>query len=184
MAYLVVACQVLTALTFLVAAVGKLRSRAGYAAFVAELGSWPLVPAGARSAVARTVSTAEAAVPLLIAVPATRRAGAAVAVLLLAAFLTAMVLLRRRGATARCACFGRRPATLAARHLVRTAVLLGAAATALPGQGAGAPAGPGGALIAAGFGAIGALVAVTLDDIAEVLGRPAPAPGASPIPRS
>ncbi|MGW1185244.1 MauE/DoxX family redox-associated membrane protein [Streptomyces drozdowiczii] len=183
MTYLVVACQVLTALTFLAAAVGKLRTRAGYAAFVAELGSWPLVPAGLRPAVARAVSAAEAAVPLLLAVPATRRAGAAVAVLLLAAFLTAMVVLRTRGADARCTCFGRRPATLAARHLVRTAVLLGAAVTALPGQGTGGPAALGGALIAAGFGALGALVAVTLDDVAEAV-APTPAPGTTPIPRS
>lgn len=183
MAYLVVACQVLTALTFLAAAAGKLRSRAGYARFVAELGAWPLVPAGLRPAVARAVSTAEAAVPVLLALPATRRAGSAVAVLLLAAFLTAMVLLRIRGDTARCTCFGRRPATLTARHLVRTAALLGAAVTALLGQEAGGPTALGGALIAAGFGALGALVAVTLDDIAEAV-APAPAPGTTPIPRS
>ncbi|MER5275102.1 MauE/DoxX family redox-associated membrane protein [Streptomyces sp. NPDC002809] len=170
MPYLVVACQVLSALTFLAAAAGKLRSRAAYAGFVAELDAWPLVPAGLRPAVARAVCAAEAAVPVLLAVPVTRRAGSALAALLLTAFLTAMILLRIRGTAARCTCFGRKPATLGARHRVRTTVLLGAAGAALLGQGVGGPATVGGGLIAAGFGALGALVAVTLDDIADTLG--------------
>ncbi|MEV0489540.1 MauE/DoxX family redox-associated membrane protein [Streptomyces atratus] len=183
MAYFVLACQVLTALVFLTAAAGKLRSRAVYAGFVAELGNWPLVPAGLRPAVARAVSVAEAAVPVLIAVPVTRRAGAALAALLLAAFLAAMILMRARGTVARCTCFGRNPATLGTRHLVRTAVLFGAAVSALPGQGADGPATVGGGLIAAGFGALGALVAVTLDDIAEAAG-PATPRGVTHTPRS
>ncbi|MET9677783.1 MauE/DoxX family redox-associated membrane protein [Streptomyces sp. NPDC006482] len=183
MAYPVLACQVLTALVFLTAAVGKLRSRAVYAGFVTELGDWPLVPAGLRPVIARVVSSTEAAVPVLIAVPVTRRAGAGLAALLLTAFLTAMILLRARSATARCTCFGRRPAALGTRHLVRTAVLLGAAVCAFPWQGEPAPATVGAGLLAAGFGGLGALVAVTLDDIAEAVG-PATPRGTTHTPRS
>ncbi|MFE9820352.1 MauE/DoxX family redox-associated membrane protein [Streptomyces sp. NPDC005773] len=183
MPYVVVACQVLTALTFLAAAVGKLRSRAAYAGFVAELDAWPLVPAGLRPAAARAVCVAEASVPVLLAVPVTRTAGAGLSALLLAAFLTAMILLRIRGTAARCTCFGRTPATLGARHLVRTTLLLGGASAAWLGQGVDEPATVGGVLIAAGFGALGALVAVTLDDIADTV-RQVPAHGVTHTSRS
>ncbi|MFI9152413.1 MauE/DoxX family redox-associated membrane protein [Streptomyces sp. NPDC053367] len=164
MVYAVLACRALVALVFLASAVGKLRGRAAFAAFVAETRQWRLVPKRALVPAAGTVVVAEAAVPVLVAVPSATRAGVLLAGALLALFTAAIVVTRARGTAARCACFGRIATPLGRRHVLRNALLLAAVAVAmtpLP-EAAGAPT----ALVAVGAGALGALLITTLDEIA------------------
>ncbi|MGW6393549.1 MauE/DoxX family redox-associated membrane protein [Streptomyces sp. NPDC055103] len=162
--YVVMACRVLLALVFLVSAAGKLRGRRAFGGFVAETRAWRLLPSGAVTAVAAGVAVAEAAVPVLLAVPATARAGASAAGLLVAVFTAGVVVTRRRGTAARCACFGRASAPLGRRHVVRNVLLLGAAAVALVPVREPVAAAP--LLVAVGAGALGALLVTTLDEIA------------------
>jgi hypothetical protein len=66
----------------------------------------------------------EVAVAVLLAVPATARAGLVLAVVLLSAFTVAIAAALRRGETASCNCFGRSTTPMGVRHLVRNALLL------------------------------------------------------------
>ncbi|MEU0403445.1 MauE/DoxX family redox-associated membrane protein [Streptomyces sp. NPDC006197] len=68
----------------------------------------------------------------VLVVPATARTGASVAGLLVAVFTAGIVLARRRGTAARCACFGRTPMPLGRRHVVRNVLLLGDAVALQP----------------------------------------------------
>ncbi|MFJ4498802.1 MauE/DoxX family redox-associated membrane protein [Streptomyces sp. NPDC088864] len=176
MVYVVVACRALLALVFLVSAVGKLRGRGAFGAFVAEIRAWRLVPARSVPVVAGGVVVAEAAVPVLSVVPVSAPFGPLVAGFLVAVFTLGIALTRRRGVSARCACFGRTATPLGRRHLVRNVLLLGAVGVALapvtePGT---APA----VLVAVGSGALGALLITTMDEITALF---APLPDA---PRS
>ncbi|MEV5443083.1 MauE/DoxX family redox-associated membrane protein [Streptomyces sp. NPDC052644] len=174
--YVVVACRALLALVFLVSAAGKLRGRRAFGGFVAEVRAWRLVPAWSVTVVAGGVAVAEAAVPVLLVVPAAVPFGLLVAGSLVAVFTLGIVITRRRGLSARCSCFGRAAAPLGRRHVVRNVFLLGAVGAALaPVTDRGtAPA----VLVAIGAGALGALVVTTLDEITDLF---APLPDA---PRS
>ncbi|MER6479013.1 MauE/DoxX family redox-associated membrane protein [Streptomyces filamentosus] len=164
MVHVVVACRALLVLVFLVSAAGKLRGRGAFDGFVAEVRAWRLVPAGTARGVAVGVAGVEAALPVLLVVPVTARPGLAVAGLLLVALTAGVVVTRRRGTVARCACFGRTATVLGRRHVVRNVLLVGAVAVAsLPAAG---PVGAAALTVAIGAGALGALLVTTLDDIA------------------
>ncbi|MGX7824648.1 MauE/DoxX family redox-associated membrane protein [Actinokineospora sp. 24-640] len=144
MAYLVFAARCLLVLVFAASAVGKLRGRAAFAAFVQATAA--LAPlAGRYSApLAGAVVAAEVGIVVLLAVPATAAVGLAAALVLLSAFTAAIALALRRGSSAPCRCFGGsggdRP--VGTSDLARNAVLALAAVTGLAGPvGAGDPLG-------------------------------------------
>lgn len=162
-----VVCRALVGAVFVAAAAGKLRGRAAFAAFVADLTA--MVPLAARPArgVAVVVVAAEAAVGPLLVAPATVPAGAGLAVLLLLAFSVAIASVLRRGAAVRCPCFGAARSPLGARHLVRNTVLLAAAVLSVPAAGAHEAAG---VAVSVAAGLVGATVIIRLDDLADLFG--------------
>ncbi|MEV6208888.1 MauE/DoxX family redox-associated membrane protein [Kitasatospora sp. NPDC051914] len=171
MYYAAVACRVLLALVFAASAVSKARSRSAFSAFEAALRAMRLVPSGHLRRTARLVVAAEAALPVLLAVPATVTAGLLLATALLAGFTASIAVTLRRGAVVPCPCFGAAAAPLGIRHLVRNTLLAAAALTALAA--AHRPPPDGGAqaaalLLAVGAGALAATAAATLDDLAAL----------------
>ncbi|MER6809268.1 MauE/DoxX family redox-associated membrane protein [Spirillospora sp. NPDC000708] len=168
----VTAVRVLLALVFVASAAGKLRGRGAYARFTAataRLVPRPVAATGTRW-IAAAVVGAEAAVVVLLVLPATAAAGFALAAVLLAAFTAAIVRALARGDRAPCACFGDADTPLGPRQVVRN---LSLATAALAGLGATLSGGshlPGatGALFAVAAGCFAALLVLAADDIIEL----------------
>jgi len=119
--------RVLLAVVFLSAVVGKVRSRQGFAEFrdsVAAIAPrW--LPIGA---VSGGVVVGEAATVALLAAPATRLAGYALAAVLLAAFCVGIARVVHNRQTVRCQCFGAGGGALGREHLIRNGLLIAVAA--------------------------------------------------------
>ena len=182
MAYLVVGCQCLVGLVFLVAAASKLHSRAAFGGFGESLRQLPLVPKTLAVPAAVGVVVAEAVVPLLLVAPAAgfAAAGFAVALGLLSAFTATTVIALRRGARPPCRCFGMSEIPLGARHVVRNCALAAVAGVGLAGalQGGQRAVDPAGVAVAAVAGIVLAVLAVVFHDLVELFGpRAAAAPG-------
>ncbi|WP_410821479.1 MauE/DoxX family redox-associated membrane protein [Micromonospora sp. 050-3] len=158
--------RLLLALVFLAAVIGKLRTRAGYAAFVASVGQFG-VPARWTAPAARVAVAAEASVVVLLAVSRTVPAGLVLAVGLLGVLTAAMVGALRRGARPACRCFGAADAPIGARHVGRNLALVTVALLGLLGgaAAAGPPLSASAALVAVGVAVPLAAVVVRLDDL-------------------
>jgi uncharacterized membrane protein YphA (DoxX/SURF4 family) len=163
--YVIVACRCAVGLVFVVAVAGKVRGRGTLDAFAGSVRA--LMPAVRRHRpLAYAVVAAEAAVPVLVAIPGTARAGAGWAAAVLLAFTAAIVAALRRGRGVPCHCFGDSTVPLGRRHVLRNVLLLAAAAgAALPVPAAGHPAGTALALFAGGCAA---LVITRFDEITEL----------------
>jgi ABC-type microcin C transport system permease subunit YejB len=163
--YVIVACRCAVGLVFLVAVAGKVRGRSTFDAFAGSVRA--LLPmARYHRQLASAVVAAEAAVPVLLALPTTARAGAAWAAVVLLAFTAAVVAALRRGPGVPCRCFGASTVPLGRRHVVRNALLLAAVAgAAFPVPTAGHPAGTALALFAGGCAA---LVITRFDEITDL----------------
>jgi methylamine utilization protein MauE len=176
MALVGVGCTALVAVVFGFAAVGKLRDRAAWAAFVATTGA--MLPTRlAPRPVAVVVAGAEAATAVLaVAALVTRAAGVALAALglaavLLAAFLTGIAGVLRSGRAVRCRCFGSSGAEFGRNHLVRNGILLLIVACGLGTTGH--PPLDGAVLVAAATGAVCGLLAAYWDELAFLFSAPA-----------
>jgi hypothetical protein len=166
MGYAVLAGRWLTGLVFFVAALSKVRGFDGFRRSVAALAP-PLATWSA--GVAGLVAAAELLVVALIALPGTAAGGLAAALALDAGFIVVTVSALRRGVQEPCRCFGAAQQALGPRDVVRDAVLGVVTAPALVGAAAGTPArSPAGWLVAAVAGAVGALLVVRFDDLAEL----------------
>ncbi|MGK5556157.1 MauE/DoxX family redox-associated membrane protein [Actinomadura kijaniata] len=164
MQYLPAGCACLIGLVFAVSAFTKLRDRAGFVRSVPDLA--PALPARLLGPLAHSVIVLEAAVPVLLAVPATRTLGFGVALVLLTAFTVAIAGALRRGRRAPCRCFGASAAPLGPRHLARNGVLLTAAATGAvtPGDATSTA----GLAVAAAAGLVTGLLIVSFDDLVDL----------------
>ncbi|NXY96427.1 methylamine utilization protein MauE [Streptomyces sp. BR123] len=178
MEYLVAGARGLLGLVFLVSVVGKVAGRHAFTAFAESVRSFGMLPPGLVRPAARTVTAGEAAVCVLMTVPArgATAAGFALAAVLLAAFTAAIAAAVRRGATAPCRCFGPSTTPLGTPHLVRNLALCavavsGAGALAVP---VAAGARPGGAVVAGAAGLIAGIVVTQLDHLMALF-RPLPA---------
>src|SRR5262245_30066038 len=149
LSYVVVGCQAVVAITFVAAAVGKLRDRTEFRrTLTAALG----LPWSRTGAPAIAVAVAEAVTALaVVALPAV---GLALAALLLVAFTAVLVSMIRRQVRVPCRCFGASNRPPGAVHLVRNAILFAVAATgtALAVTGSGPRAELPAAALAAGVG--------------------------------
>jgi uncharacterized membrane protein YphA (DoxX/SURF4 family) len=161
MAHVAVAARVLVGLVLVVSAAGKLRDHAG---FTASIHDFRLVPRASVPLVAAAVAGTEAAVPVLLVIPVTARAGAVLAAALFAGLTAAVWSAVRRGTGAVCRCFGARHEPLGRPHVVRNITLLGCALAALGGG----PVASAGVAVAVGAGAAGALVLLRLEDLVDL----------------
>ncbi|WP_328989057.1 hypothetical protein OG394_22790 [Kribbella sp. NBC_01245] len=166
--YALICCQFVFGLVFAVSLASKVRSRAAYAAFVAAVpGLAPGIPV---RLAAPAVIAGEAAVVVLVVIPATAVVGFALAVALLLSFTVAIVAAIRRRQKVTCQCFGSSSSPVGPPHVARNAVLLLIALTGLaagldPGQ-----AMPGlGVLVSAVLtGAVAAGAVLLTDEIADL----------------
>ena len=168
--------RVLLAVTLAVAGLGKLRSRAAFAAFAATLQDL-----GGRSqpgwrAAAAALPCAELGSAALLAVPPAAIWGYAAALVLLAAMTAAAAAAVKRGSRLRCRCFGRAEEPIGASTLTRNGVLVaaGLAGLAAAFASAGRSGPPAAEVVGAGAGLLGAAVIVYWADLGYLLhGRPA-----------
>jgi hypothetical protein len=175
--YLALTCRCLLGVVFLAAVATKVRGAAAFGRFAHSLVPFAAVGYRWRRPVAAGVVVAEAAVPVLLAVPAWTLAGFGWAVLVLAAFTAAIVRSLRRGIRAPCHCFGPSARPLGSGHVTRNAALglaglVGAVATlagaaATPGAAPTGP-GPGAVLAAAALGLALAVPVLWLDDVVDL----------------
>ncbi|HEU5475342.1 MAG TPA: MauE/DoxX family redox-associated membrane protein [Actinophytocola sp.] len=176
-------CAVALGGVFLVSAWGKL-GRTRLRVFAATAGPLSLLPRGWRGWAAAAVATAELGVVTALGAGAAFAAsglppGRAVLLLgflgvatLLVVFTVAIGLLVARGVRATCRCFGAHDTPLGPAHIVRNLILLAFAVT-----GALAPAGAltiPGAGLAAGCGALAAILVVRFDDLLALFRATAP----------
>ncbi|MGK5739799.1 MauE/DoxX family redox-associated membrane protein [Micromonospora sp. URMC 103] len=176
------AARLLLALVFLAAVIGKLRTRAGFTAFAGAVGQFG-VPSRWAAPVARLAVATEAAVVVLLALPATVPAGLLLAAGLLGVLTAAIVGALRRGARPACRCFGAADAPVGPRHVARNLALTVVALLGLLGWAvSGPPPGPAAALLAAGLAVPLAAVVVRLDDLVALF-APAPSRASRPAGR-
>lgn len=174
MVYAALICRTVIGLVFAVSAFSKLRNGTAYREFASWLASVP-VPLARNRFLPPVLAGAEAAIVVLVAVPATAVAGLVLAVLTLAALTAGTTVAVRRGARVTCQCFGSSQTVLGAHHVLRNGFLLVLAVVGLAVVGAfsaGAvaprPAGIGLSLWAA---VALATFVVFLDDVVFLVGR-------------
>ncbi|MEV6560500.1 MauE/DoxX family redox-associated membrane protein [Nocardia sp. NPDC051756] len=171
MIYVVLSCRYLLAGVFLVALVGKLRSRATYLEFVAATGA--LLGVGDRAARRAALSTVAAEVIIvcaLIAEPAAR-VGLGLAALLLGCFTVALLSALRRGSTTPCRCFGASTTPIRVEHVLRSATLgvLALAGLLVDLTLATHHYAPAGVAVSVPAVAAGILLSTRLDDVVDLL---------------
>ncbi|GAB1646593.1 MauE/DoxX family redox-associated membrane protein [Krasilnikovia sp. MM14-A1259] len=132
-----IAVRCLITVVFLAAVVGKVATRAGFAAFVESVHALRLLPSPLVRPAALGTIAAEFAVLVLLWLPRFTVAGSMLATAMLTGLAVAIVLALRRGVRAPCRCFGASVIPLGPRHVVRNTVLAG---LALSGVVAGPPA--------------------------------------------
>ncbi|MET9419434.1 MULTISPECIES: MauE/DoxX family redox-associated membrane protein [unclassified Streptomyces] len=177
MTYLLLGCRALLLVVFLVAVAGKTRSRAAFAEFTSSVVALRLLSRRTSAAAAATVVVVELATTALLVVPATAVIGLALAVALLLAFSTGIVLALRRGdGTASCRCFGASATPLGRIHVVRNlalAVVGGAGlVTGVTASVSSWPPHPAGTVVTLAVALLGALLVIRLDDLAFLFTDP------------
>lgn len=182
MVYVTVGAMVLCGLVLLVSSASKLRSRADYAEFVASVPAFGIPARWTRLFAAVTV-VAEAVIAVLLLPGAALMVlgagrwlagGLVLAVGLFGVLTVAVWRVVARGSGAVCRCFGTARTPLAHRHVVRNALLslvamMGTLSIMDSTVPAAAPA-----AVAAAAGALGAVLVVRFDDLAELFAGPVP----------
>lgn len=174
--YLGFACRAALAVVFFTASLSKVRSRAAFEGFAASFAPLPII----RSLPPRWVGRAASAVPaaeaiavvLAVAVPSAKIA-CGYALLLLAAFSIAIVILLSRGERASCRCFGSTAVPLGWSHVVRNSLLAVPCVAGLVVPASAEPWSltslhPAGLTMALAGGGVLALFAVRFDDVVAV----------------
>ncbi|GAB1513088.1 MauE/DoxX family redox-associated membrane protein [Actinophytocola sp. KF-1] len=162
--------RALLVVVFAGAVAGKLRSVRAFAEFAGSVAVLAPRALPARP-VAVLVVAAEALTAALLLVPATRLAGYALSVLMLAAFAAGIARVVHTGQRVRCRCFGGGGGVLGPGHLARNALLVVAACgAAFDSTTVTAPR----ALVALTAGAVLGLVIVRWEDVTFLTRRSAP----------
>lgn len=172
MMYVAVGARYLLACVFLISFVGKVRGHARYAEYVTATGRLMPRPVLARvpaRVVAPAVVVAEAAIVILLAVPATVLPGLVLSCLLLAVFAGATAAALRRGDHAPCHCFGSSQRAVGVGHVVRNVLLALVAVAGMVAAAADArPLDAAQTTVVAGAAVVAAVLFVIADDIADV----------------
>ncbi|MFF3440577.1 MauE/DoxX family redox-associated membrane protein [Streptosporangium sp. NPDC002721] len=170
MSYVILGCRLVLLGIFLTSLVGKVRSRQAFREFVTATATLLAVAPGPARRFAALAVAAEAAIVVLIGVPATVPAGFALSAVTLGGFGYALVRALRQERAAPCRCFGPSATPVGRRHVIRNLVLIVAAATALGATAGGVPQAveiPG-AVITGVAALVCVVLIVRLDDIAEL----------------
>ncbi|MEQ4717007.1 MauE/DoxX family redox-associated membrane protein [Nonomuraea sp. B19D2] len=180
MGYVVVGCQLLIGLVFLVASVSKLRSGRAFAEFndvLLEVRA--LTPAWVRP-VALSLTLSELAVAALLIVPfitglpegarwhLAAGGGFAIAVALLIAFTAYIFTALRREVRASCRCFALSSAPLGVPHMVRNGLLAAAALTGLLAPRSPDALDPAGLVVTATVSVVLAVLVMVFDEIVSL----------------
>ena len=182
------ACRVLIGAVFTVSVVTKVRGRSAWRSFSSWLTGLPLPALQLRWAPAM-LTAAEAAVVVLVAIPATATAGLVAAAVLSLGLTLGLAAAVNRGARQPCHCFGLSSEPLSGQHVIRNALLLTLAVTGSAAAIAVGPGAPSAGQAESWLTAIGGLAAALLiifsGDVTALLKPPsARLPGAVQIPRS
>ncbi|MGP3934221.1 MauE/DoxX family redox-associated membrane protein [Nonomuraea sp. KM88] len=188
MQYVALGLRCAISLVFLVAVLGKLRSKNAFGRFAGSVPDvLPGLPSRVTVAVGAAVVAAEASVVVLLVAEGTAPAGLVLAGAVLLTFCAAIGRVIRTGARTPCRCFGATASPLGGRHLIRNLLLVLAAAAGVAAHREAPPDSlhPAGAVIALVAGAAAALAVVLLDDLADLFaGRPAGQTQGSRPPRT
>ncbi|KOT41660.1 hypothetical protein ADK41_09970 [Streptomyces caelestis] len=182
MQYVATGCELLLAVVFLTAVMGKTRNRSAFRAFVGSVRRLNLLSPSRARAAAVMATAAEAMVPALFAcalmpvgplrVQASwfHAAALSLSLALLLAFTAVIALALVNGTQAPCRCFGARGSVLGVRHVIRNLFLVFAAVGGLLGHMTAAESGADGpgVVLAAATGAVLASVFVLFDDLVEL----------------
>ncbi|MGN9919534.1 MauE/DoxX family redox-associated membrane protein [Micromonospora palomenae] len=171
MRYLELACRLLLAVVFILAAFSKISGAAAWLAFVRALHQMRQVPdAVLRPAAIATVAIeALVAVLLLVPVRAVGALGFALASCVLLVFTVVVGLAMRRGNRTPCRCFGASTSPLGLPHITRNLVLICTAALGLTGASAAGTLEVPYALLAGASGLIVGLLITALEDIVALI---------------
>lgn len=169
MTYLLIGCQWLVGVVFLLSFVSKVRGRDRLSAFTAA--ATDLAPRLPAKVVVPLVLVGEAVVAGTVVVPAMARIGFSVALGLLGVFTVSMASAIRKRRLVVCQCFGASAAHVGPAHLVRNAVLMlgaGGGLVAPLGVPSASTADVAGAVLAAVTGAVIAGITMLTDEMAEL----------------
>lgn len=172
MDYVILGCRLLLVGIFLTSLAGKVRSRQAFREFLTATATLlDVAPEPARR-LGMLAMAAEAAIVVLVIVPATVPFGFALSAVTLGGFAYALVRALKRGNAAPCHCFGASAAPVRKLHVVRNVVLIVLALMALVATFGGmshAVEIPG-VVITALAALVCVMLVVRLDDLAELFG--------------
>jgi hypothetical protein len=175
MQYAALTCSYTIALVFAVACVSKLYRASAFREYrEAVRGYLPLTGFAASGFVVTAIAVgaivAEAAVPVLIAVPRLAEAGLVLAIVLLIVFTGAMSRALRSGLRVACRCFGAASRPPSRSALARNGVLLVVAGAGVVAQWAGVPSVPaGGVALCLMTAVVVATLLIFFDDLVSVV---------------
>lgn len=154
MNYLEIGIRSLVGMVFLISFSSKIASRAAFAEFFASVRGMEAVPSTLIWPTAVATTAMEAAIVVLVAIPAysAQLTGLAISAGLLAAFNVVILKSIRRGTRTKCGCFGTSSAPLGYHHLIRNTGLIIASLVGLTFLSSGPIEDPGGSLVALAAG--------------------------------
>lgn len=174
MPYVTLACRLATGIVFVVAVIGKVRSRSAFREFVGTVHEMTSLAPPWNTAASAGVILVEASVVALMTAGQAAPFGFSLAGAVLLGFSSAIARAVRAGSRAPCRCFGSARAPLGARHLLRNAGLFGMAIVGLICE-LTSPAGGttlAGDAIALACAGVAALLVILFDDLADLLTAP------------
>ena len=173
MAVVEIALRTILALVFAIAFISKVRSASAFGDFASSLGDITWLPRQARAVTARLIPLLEAAVVVLLVVPATVVLGFGLGALLLAGFTVVTGAEVANGRRVRCRCFGAGTAPIGPAQIARNIVLLAESLAGLAIEPMSHGHATGAALVLAfGLAVLAAVALVRWDDLAYLVRTP------------
>lgn len=170
MAVVEIALRTILAVVFAIAFSSKVRSRSAFEEFAGSLGDIGWLSPLWRTAAARLIPFLEAAVVILLAIPATVAFGFAIGTLLLAVFTVVTGAEVANGRRVRCRCFGAGAAPIGPAQIARNIVLLAESLAGLVIEPVSHGHAAGSALVLAiGLAVLAAVALVRWDDLAYLV---------------
>lgn len=173
MAVVEIALRTILALVFAIAFISKVRSASAFGEFASALNAIGWLPRPGRAAAARLIPLSEAAVVVLLVVPATVALGFGLGGLLLAGFTVVTGAEVANGRQVQCRCFGAGSAPIGPAQIARNVVLLAVSLAGLAIEPISHGHATGAALVLAlGLAVLAAVALVRWDDLVYLVRAP------------